>query len=188
MIKNSFIILCIIGFSSCSKSVPFGIIEPEKMEKLLWEQMKADAYTREYLFKEGNLKVVEENIKLQQKIFLKYNTSQKSFYKSYQYYLEHPDLIRPLLDSIVSKQTLQKQKDFEQRMKSIRPYDWQRIFKVLSPDANTTKPYKLNGIIIVKDTTEKKVEKKENVLDSLKFKPLSKRKINTTTYNPTLEE
>ncbi len=188
MIKNIFVILCIICFPSCSKNVPFGIIEPEKMEQLLWEQMKADAYTREYLSKKGNEKMLEENIKLQQKIFLKYNTNQKSFYKSYQYYLEHPDLIRPLLDSIITKQTLQKQKDFEQRMKSIRPYNWKEIFKVIPIDTNATKPYKLNGILIVKDTTDKKVEKKENLLDSLKLKSLSKSKVNTITNNTTLEE
>jgi Domain of unknown function (DUF4296) len=129
--KHLFLIIIAIVFFSCSDSkLPRGILSQEKMEVLLWEQMKADAFTKEYISKDSSKSLVEENLKLQQKLFAKYKIDKEEFYKSYQYYLNHDALMKDILDSIVTKQTRIHQKEFEQKMSGKRIGDYEDIFKL----------------------------------------------------------
>jgi hypothetical protein len=99
------IFICLI-FNACSNSkVPYGIIEPKDMENILWEQMKADAFTKEFVSKNTSLDLVKENYNIQQKIFTKYKIDKEDFYESYQYYLAHDDMFKMILDSLITKQT-----------------------------------------------------------------------------------
>ena len=71
------------------------------MEKILWELTQADVFTQDFIIKDSSINLEKENLKIQLKIFSKNNTDRKSFYKSYDYYLKHEELLKPLLDSIV---------------------------------------------------------------------------------------
>ncbi len=129
--KYLFLIVITLVLFSCSDSnVPRGILSQEKMEIMLWEQMKADAFTKEFIIKDSTKNLVVENIKLQQKLFAKYKIDKEDFYKSYQYYLKHDALMKDVLDSIVAKQTRIHQKEFEQKMSNRRVNDYEDIFKL----------------------------------------------------------
>jgi Domain of unknown function (DUF4296) len=125
-----FIIISVLLFSCSDSNLPRGILSPEKMEIMLWEQMKADAFTKEYISKASSKNLVVENIKLQQKLFDKYKIDKEDFYNSYQYYLKHDALLKDVLDSIVAKQTRIHQKEFEQKMSGKRVNDYEDIFKL----------------------------------------------------------
>ena len=103
-----------------SNKLPKGILPFDKMEKIMWEQTKADAFTREYISKDSLKDLTVENFKLQEKIFAKYKVDRKSFYKSYDYYLKHDELMKPLLDTIV--------------VRNGRARDNERIKQILKPD------------------------------------------------------
>ncbi len=97
---------CCISFFilllSCNKNkLPNGILSFDKMEKILWEQTRADAFTQEFIAKDSSKDLTIENLKLQEKIFSKYKIDKKTFYKSYDYYLKHDELLKKLLDTIV---------------------------------------------------------------------------------------
>ena len=103
-----FAICFIIFLASCSDNdVPINILSAEKMQPILWQQIKAEIYTRENLIsdsiKSKNLSL--ENEKLQMQIFRNNNVTKEEFYKSYNYYLKHEDKFSELLDSIIAKQT-----------------------------------------------------------------------------------
>lgn len=102
---NFFILLCIFLGACFNSKVPYGIIEPKDMENILWDQMKADAFTKEFISKNTLLNLEKENYIIQQKIFNKYKIDKKDFYKSYQYYLANDDLFKIILDSLLIKQT-----------------------------------------------------------------------------------
>jgi Domain of unknown function (DUF4296) len=153
---------------SCNKKLPSGIIEQEKMEVLLWEQMRADAFTREFLSRDSSKIVETEQLKLQQKIFAKYDIDKETFYNSYAYYLNHTDLMKPLLDSIVSKNTRIKQEEFERKMRINTPVNFRNPFILPQPKQKIT-GYKLNGIIILPDSNLA-ADKKLRLLDSLSKK------------------
>ena len=85
----------------CCQQRNIPILSPDKMEIILWELTQADVFTQEFIVKDSSKNLVKENLKLQQKIFSKNKTDRKSFYNSYNYYLEHQELLKPLLDTIV---------------------------------------------------------------------------------------
>lgn len=110
-----------ILFNNCdSNNLPKGILPFDKMEKIMWEQSKADAFTREFISKDSLKDLTIENFKLQEKIFAKYKIDRKTFYKSYEYYLQHDELLKPLLDTIV--------------VRNGRARDNERIKNILKPD------------------------------------------------------
>ena len=94
--------LCCALFSACMQHNS-SVLSSDKMEIILWELTQADAFTQEFIVKDTSKNLENENLKLQQKIFSKNKTDRKSFYKSYDYYLKHEELLKPLLDSMVVK-------------------------------------------------------------------------------------
>ena len=88
-------------FLLCCKQNNQSILSPDKMEKIVWELTQADVFTQDFIIKDSSINLEKENLKIQLKIFSKNNTDRKSFYKSYDYYLKHEELLKPLLDSIV---------------------------------------------------------------------------------------
>ncbi len=96
----------VIIIISCTdnNNVPTGIIPQKKMELVLWDYLKADAYSNDYEKKDSTQDDSLMNIQLQQTIFRHYKITRQEFYKSYQYYSSHPALMTTLLDSITSSQ------------------------------------------------------------------------------------
>ncbi|MEO8770993.1 MAG: DUF4296 domain-containing protein [Ferruginibacter sp.] len=101
-----FAVTIIILFFSCSrkKKLPEGILEPQKMQNVFWDYIRADVYTKDIMKKDSTINDTTENIKLQNKIFSFYKIDRTDFYKSYDYYEAHPDLMNVLMDTILAKQ------------------------------------------------------------------------------------
>jgi hypothetical protein len=149
-----FIIVSVVLFSCSDNNLPRGILSQEKMEIILWEQMKADAFTKEFISKDSSKNLAIENIKLQQKLFIKYKIDKEDFYKSYQYYLKHDALMKDVLDSIVAKQTRIHQKEFEQKMSGKRVNNYEDIFK-LKEVLKRKAPFKMQEPLIFTDSVIK---------------------------------
>lgn len=115
-----FLFLFILLISCNRNKLPNGILPFDKMEKILWEQTKADVFTQEFISKDTSKDLTIENFKLQKKIFSKYKVDSKIFYNSYYYYLKHEDLMKQLLDTIV--------------VRNGRARDNERIKNILKPD------------------------------------------------------
>ncbi|MEJ7610271.1 MAG: DUF4296 domain-containing protein [Ferruginibacter sp.] len=96
--------ICVLLFSCSTKKMPADILPPEKMELLLWDQLKADAFTKDFLLKDSSVDAGKENRALQEKIFRKHKTDKNTFYKSYSYYLDHGDMLKNIMDSVIAKQ------------------------------------------------------------------------------------
>ena len=88
-------------FLLCCKQNNQSILSSDEMGKIVWELTQADVFTQDFIIKDSSINLEKENLKIQLKIFSKNNTDRKSFYKSYDYYLKHEELLKPLLDSIV---------------------------------------------------------------------------------------
>ena len=110
------IFACTILVSCSSGQTPAGILPPDKMEEVLWDQLQADAFTTTFVTKDSTKNLQQVNLELQQKIFQKDHTDKELFYRSYEYYLNHGELMRDLLDSMIAKQSGLREK---QRMKEM---------------------------------------------------------------------
>ena len=99
-----FLLILLIGvFFSCnnSKSVPRGIIPPDKMEKVLWDMIQADRFSVQFLAKDSaKINVKEETFKLYEQIFRIHQTNREEFTKSFKYYMDRPELNQALYDSM----------------------------------------------------------------------------------------
>lgn len=99
ILSRFFLSLFLFGCHENSKSV----LPPEKIGIILWELAQADVFTQEFIAKDSSTNLEQENLKLQLKIFIKNKTDRQTFYRSYDHYLKHEELLKPLLDSIVVK-------------------------------------------------------------------------------------
>ena len=103
--RNS-IIIVLIGFciASCKdkNALPAGILSKEKMQVVLWDVIRAEAFTNNYIKRDTtkNKNLVLEDAKLQHQVFAINNVTKDEFYTSYDYYRMHPDLLLAVLDSI----------------------------------------------------------------------------------------
>jgi hypothetical protein len=107
-----------IMWTGCGKkdTLPEGILPPGKMQPVLWDVIRADAYTSNYIKKDSSKKAVEENAKLQNRIFNNYNVSRASFYKSYDYYKSNTELFKVLLDSMINWANRERDLNFQSKI------------------------------------------------------------------------
>ena len=110
MMLRTIAITCAVLLFSCGKkqAIPAGILKPAIMQKVMWDVLRADAFTFDFIKRDSTKKPEAENVKLQQQIFAVHKISKEDFYKSYNFYKVHPDLMQPILDSMINKATRDK--------------------------------------------------------------------------------
>ncbi len=102
--KHVFIIMTLFLFSCGNKNeIPKGILKPDKMQTVLWDVLREDAFTNDFIKKDSAKKPEAESVKLQQRIFAIHKVTRTEFYDSYKFYLNHTALLQPLLDSMIAK-------------------------------------------------------------------------------------
>lgn len=108
--RNLLLLVVVSAFFSCSskKEIPEGILPPQKMEPVLWDYLRADAYSTDYLKRDSTVNDTLENLKLQQKVFAYYKISREDFYRSYDYYIKHSGMLTRIIDSMLAKQNRKK--------------------------------------------------------------------------------
>jgi hypothetical protein len=104
MLKRIALMGIVFLFSCGDKNdLPSGIIKPAKMQRVLFDVLRADAFVFEFVKKDSTKNQEAESVQLQQQIFTVHKVSREEFYKSYDFYKAHPDLMQPLLDSMINK-------------------------------------------------------------------------------------
>lgn len=98
------LIIFLISFiAGCinNNEVPSDIFNREKMQAIMWDMIQADAFTQQFIKKDSLKNPAEENARLQKLIFRIHKVTKEEFYKSYNYYKDHTDLMRTMLDSML---------------------------------------------------------------------------------------
>ena len=110
MMLRKIALICTVFLFSCGnkQAIPSGILKPAVMQKVMWDVLRADAFAFDFIKRDSTKKPEAENVQLQQQIFLIHKISKEAFYKSYNFYKVHPDLMQPILDSMISKATRDK--------------------------------------------------------------------------------
>ena len=103
MMRIVFLVACLAFIGACnSKSnLPADVLKPDKMQAVLWDVIKADVFTAEFIKKDSTKNAAAENVKLQQQIFALHKISKADFYNSYDYYRSNTDIFKKVIDSIV---------------------------------------------------------------------------------------
>ena len=93
--------LSFILLFSCSQKVkvPDTILPPQKMEKVLMDMLRAEEVLNR---KQSDSAFTDSvtRISLYKSVLSSHNTDKESFERSFVYYENHPDLLKPVLDSM----------------------------------------------------------------------------------------
>lgn len=105
MIRICMLLFVLVTIHSCGNDrPPSDVLKPDKMQAVLWDVIKADAFTTEFITKDSTKKnAAEENLKLQQQVFAIHHTTKDIFYKSYDYYKTNTPVFKVMLDSMIAQ-------------------------------------------------------------------------------------
>ncbi len=112
-------IICLVGCTDRNK-VPSQYLQPATMQAILMDVLIIDAInsTKDYTLRPFSLNDV--NSKAALKILSNHKISVAEFKKSYEYYLAHPDLLKPIADSLVAQATRFTTKMYSDTLKLTR--------------------------------------------------------------------
>jgi hypothetical protein len=101
-------LIFIIGFFfivGCNDKTgtPSGVLGKEKMQSVMWDIIRAEVFTEQFMKKDSSKNIAMENLKLQNAIFSIHKVTRRQYFRSYDYYISHTDLIRLVLDSMSAK-------------------------------------------------------------------------------------
>jgi hypothetical protein len=71
------------------------------MESILLDYINAEAYAKELCRMDSSKNDTIESVRLQILVFNKYKITRSVFYKNFDYYNNHPELMLGLLDSLI---------------------------------------------------------------------------------------
>jgi hypothetical protein len=77
---------------------------------VILDLMNAEQWNNFIIIKDTTLRNSKNNLKLYQQVFLVHHVNKDQFYYSYQYYEQHPDRMKILLDSLTTFAERQKSK------------------------------------------------------------------------------
>jgi hypothetical protein len=98
----SLIVLLLAGCSQAN-NIPGDIIPRDRMETILWQLMQTDEFTTYVIVKDSIKNLDKERIKLYNQVFELNKTNKDAFKKSYQYYMNHPEMGKVMFDSIAAR-------------------------------------------------------------------------------------
>ena len=107
-----FYFFCLVALFSCSSKdkVPKSMIQPEKMEDVLWDVMRMQFLAEEKAAADSGINQEEELKELTEKVFDIHKVTGKKFDKSYNWYVKHPTILKRIFDSM----QVRKQKEFNE--------------------------------------------------------------------------
>ena len=112
-------------FVSCGSDtkIPSDILQPAEMSNILWDIMRSQTLGYEIARKDSSVREAIEVKALSQKVFKIYRIDSTYFNKSYNWYIQHPTILKVIFDSMyVQKERennlkLEKKMEIERKLK-----------------------------------------------------------------------
>jgi len=100
--KNLIFIIFFFGIVSCTgdNQAPSDLIQPQEMSNILWDIMRSQTLAYETARKDSSVNEAVETKALSQKIFAIYKIDSAYFNKSYNWYVQHPAILKTIFDSM----------------------------------------------------------------------------------------
>ncbi len=95
------IVICVAAGCKRRDKIPADVIPPDKMEKVLWDMIRADEFVAGFILPNDSTKIKKtESIALYEKVFRIHRISKEEFQRSFSYYRSKPSVLRTLTDSL----------------------------------------------------------------------------------------
>ena len=89
-----------LGACSQQGTVPKDILPPQKMQLVLWDALLADETAEYYIQKDSSINVLTRHAELYEQVFQIHKISKEDFRRSLRFYESHPQLLKPIFDSL----------------------------------------------------------------------------------------
>lgn len=92
----------ILLISACKSGqrIPENVLQPEEMKKVMWDVFLAEAWANQSISGDSNLVLSDKVKEFTQDAFEVNKMTEEEFFKSYNWYINHPDIFNVLLDSL----------------------------------------------------------------------------------------
>jgi hypothetical protein len=116
-------VLAVSFVTACANSdaIPRDILSKQKMETIIWQLIQSDEYVNIGLSKDTTKKISAEKMKIYQQVFDLNGVSMGEFKKSYQFYMEHPNISKEMFDSISVRANRQHMEIYTGKKDSLKP-------------------------------------------------------------------
>jgi Domain of unknown function (DUF4296) len=116
--KWLFPLLLMLVFSCTGRNtIPSGILKQDQMEKVLYDVIIAEGYAETFLYKDSSQnKEYWMNGQLD-KVLAIHKVSQETFMKSYDFYKNRPDLLKPIMDTMDAKSRRNRDKIYDKELR-----------------------------------------------------------------------
>lgn len=127
--KNIFFLIVMSLFISCSRKnkIPVKIIQPNNMQKILWDVIRAQALSAEIARKDSAVNEIAETKVLTQKVFEIHKITSADFNRSYNWYTNHPDVLRTVFDSLNAQEQRESQLEQKEKFQPIKSKPMQKL-------------------------------------------------------------
>jgi hypothetical protein len=98
--------LLILLVACKNNKVPEGILPEAKMRVIMWDMLRADEWISYEQARDTSFNRQQRTKELYQQVFQVNGITAAQFKKSFHYYEGRPELLKPLLDSLQKKNTL----------------------------------------------------------------------------------
>lgn len=117
----SFLVLSFVAFS-CSDEIqiPHNVISSEKMSAIMWDMMRAQALAAEVARKDSSMTADAHREMFTKKVFQVHRVTADDFDKSYNWYMEHPKMMKEMFDSLYSHKQKENEQAIQERHRSPR--------------------------------------------------------------------
>jgi len=142
--KRIFAIIGIcIGLYSCKTGIPNDVIQPDKMEKVLYDMHIVDGYLS--LLQKPNV-VKKAASKYYNGVYKKFDIDSASYTKSMDYYYQRPDLLNNMYQNLIKQldqERVKNDKRLSKEASDLRKKELAKSTKVLVVPAPISGPPKL---------------------------------------------
>ncbi|MES2418240.1 MAG: DUF4296 domain-containing protein [Bacteroidota bacterium] len=114
--KRFFVVIVVcVSFYACKPGIPENIIQPDKMEKILFDIHIVDGYLTN-IPKPDTLKIVAASY--YPAVYKKFGIDSASYNRSMNYYYSHPDLLDKIYESLLK--TFDKEKKSYEKVEALQ--------------------------------------------------------------------
>lgn len=105
MMRNFFMFISTaVIFSCAADNLPKGVLPAEKMESVMWDLIQADQALSLPFQTDTTVSRTLINKKTYHQILLLHKVSEEDFKRSFRFYQQNPLRLKPILDSLRTKQ------------------------------------------------------------------------------------
>ena len=108
------LLLIVVCLCSCWQTKPGhnGILSVDSMKAVMWDMVQVDEFASVYVKKDTTRNLQKETNILYQKVFALHKTDSSHFFKSFNYYKQHPEQYKVLVDSLAALATRERDNRF----------------------------------------------------------------------------